>query len=89
MKVRTDPWLIVGLILALLLSAYNTIMEWRGSQARVSESPDTIRPFIVPSGGQAGENSEFLGQDFPLFPQGGGGTGGQGDSVSPSPPDDR
>lgn len=32
MKLRSDPWLIVGLILSLLLGVYNGIMEWRKAQ---------------------------------------------------------
>jgi len=40
---RTDPWTIIGLILAILMGAYNTYM-----QARASGELDSVRQELIP-----------------------------------------
>lgn len=44
MKLRSDPWLLVGLILSILLSAWHTYMDWR-------EDPGRVPPSVVPESG--------------------------------------
>lgn len=39
MKMRSDPWILIGLLLSILLAAYNAFMEWRDGDGRVPPSP--------------------------------------------------
>jgi len=67
MKVRSDPWLLVGLLLSILLGAYNTIMEWRARTERAPSPPSVNSEILWTSWGDRSGNLEKSGQISPLF----------------------
>lgn len=86
MKLRADLFIVIGIILAILLGAYNAWKEVRESPARATESVEAIPPSVTPDGEFSTGNPESSGQNPPFFSGQGAGGGGQGDgTASPSP----
>lgn len=86
MRVRTDPFVIIGIILAILLGAYNAWKEVRESQGRDAEKTEQSAPSVVPNAHSLLTRPDFFEQRIPFFLEGAGGSGGAGDSWAPAPP---
>lgn len=86
MKLRTDPWLIVGLILSILLMAYNTVQDFRREHGRVP--PSAVPEVEIPDQDSTGnpQGAEPLEQNPPFVPDRVGGVRGGGGTVVPPAP---